>query len=321
MKRLILLNILLIINNFNLFSQSEKTALKVPDNYLIAYNVNAKDSSGDNYEIMIMNADGSDKKNITNHKDVAWTYYAYWDRLFFVSDRDTCYRCYFLYEMNSSGENIKKVSELQLEDSWMSSRNKGKEMVVNGRIGKELRFQLFMINLEDGSFKQITKDTAARYGDPCFSPDGKQIVYSYKKDKRDKNTHEELFVMNADGSAARQLTTYPEDNPSAKEYGYRAGSARWHPTENFISYVSKQDGRHSIYAITPDGKKQWKLIENPQSDGWHDWSSDGKWLVFNNSDNEESQFHISIMNWKTKEQLQLTENQYPAQQSPVFVEK
>ncbi len=321
MKRLILLNILLIMNNSSLFSQSENNELKVPDNYLIAYNVNAKDSSGDNYEIMMMNSNGSDKKNITNHKDVAWTYYSYKDRLYFVSDRDTCHRCFFLYKMDTNGKNIQKISELQLEDSWMSSRNKGKEMIVTGRIGKALRFQLFLLDTENGSFKQITNDTSATYGDPCFSPDGKQIVYSYKKDKRDRNTHEELFVMNSDGTGARQLTTYPEDNPSAKEYGYKAGAARWHPAENFISYVSKQDGRHSIYAIAPDGKKQWKLINNQQSDGWHDWSSDGKWLVYNHSDNEESQFHISIMNWKTKEQLQLTENHYSAQQSPVFVEK
>ena len=73
--------------------------------------------------------------------------------------------------------------------------------------------------------------------------------------------------MNEDGSGLTQLTHYPENNPSAKEYGYRAGSARWHPTENFISYVSLQDGRHSIYAVTPDGRKQWKLIDNPNSEG------------------------------------------------------
>jgi TolB protein len=321
MKRLYFACILLSINIISVYSQPADNQMKLPENYMIAYNVNAKDSTTDNYEIMIMNANGTNKKNLTQHKDVAWTYYAYQDRLFFVSDRDTCYRCYFLYEMNSSGENIKKVTELQLEDSWMSSRNKGKEMVVTGRIGKDVRFQLFMINLADGSFKQITKDTSARYGDPCFSPDGKQIVYSYKKEKRNRNTHEELFLMNSDGTGIRQLTTYPEDNPSSKEYGYRAGAARWHPTENFISYVSKQDGKHSKFAISPDGKKQWKLIDNPESEGWHDWSSDGKWLVYNHSDIEESQFHISIMNWKTKQQKQLTENQFTAQQSPVFVEK
>jgi TolB protein len=108
---------------------------------------------------------------------------------------------------------------------------------------------------------------------------------------------------------------------SAKEYGYKAGSARWHPLENFISYVSKQDGRHSIFAVSPDGKKQWKLIDNPESEGWHDWSPDGKWLVFNSSDNAESQYHITLMNWITREKKQLTDNTYEAQLSPVFIEE
>ena len=127
--------------------------------------------------------------------------------------------------------------------------------------------------------------------------------------------------MNDDGSDMKQLTHYPENNTSAKDYGYRAGAAKWHPTENFISYISLQDGRHSIFAITPDGKKQWKLIDNESSDGYHDWSSDGKWLCFNKSDNEETQYHIMLMNWKTKEQKQLTDDSYKSQLSPVFIER
>ncbi|QQS31118.1 MAG: PD40 domain-containing protein [Sphingobacteriales bacterium] len=288
--------------------------------YRIAYNIHLPDTSKDDWEIFSMNLDGSDKKNISNHPDVAWTYHAYQNRLFFISDRDTCYRCFFLYEMDAEGKNIKKVSALRLEDSWMSSRNNGQELVVTGRKGNQLRHQLFIVNTLTGKYSQITSDTIARYGDPCFSPDGKQIVYSFKQNKRDKATHEELFLMNADGTNSIQLTHYPENNPSAKEYGYRAGSAKWHPTENFISYVSKQDGRHSIFAITPDGKKQWKLIENELSEGWHDWSPDGKWVVFNSSDNEESQYHITLMNWTTKESKQLTDNKFKSQLSPVFVE-
>lgn len=289
-------------------------------NYTIAYNVHIPDTAGDDYDIFTMNMDGSGKKNITNNFDVAWTYYAYKNRLFFISDRDTCYRCFFLYECDSDGKNIRKVSGLQLEDSWMSSRNNGEEMIVTGRTGS-VRYQLFIIKTISGEYTQITNDTAAMHFDPCFSPDGRQIVFSYKKEKRNKAAHEELFIMNDDGTGMTQVTQYPEDNPSAKEYGYRAGASKWHPTENFITYVSKQDGRHSIFAVTPDGKKSWKLTDNTIAEGWHDWSQDGKWLVFNSSDPEETQFHITLMNWVTKEQKQLTDITYKSQLSPVFIEK
>jgi TolB protein len=289
--------------------------------YRIAYNIHVPDTTKDDWEIMTMQMDGSGKKNILNHTDVAWTYHAYENKLFFISDRDTCYRCFFLYSTDADGNGIKKISNLQLEDSWMSSRNKGEELVVSGRIGKAVRFQLFIVNTKTGAYRQITHDTAAMFRDPCFSPDGKSIVLSYQAQKRDRSKHEELFLMNDDGSGMRQLTTYPESNPSAKEYGYKAGSARWHPSENFITYVSKQDGRNSIFAITPDGKKQWKLLQNTASDGWHDWSADGRWLVYNNSDNAETQYHITLMNWKTREQKVLTDKTYKSQLGPVFVKK
>ncbi len=289
--------------------------------YFIAYNIHIPDTTKDDWEVMIMNADGSDKRNLTQHDDVAWTYYAYRDKLYLISDRDTCYRCFFLYETDSSGMSMRKVSDLRLEDSWMSSRNNGEEMVVTGRLGTETRFQLFIVNTESGHFTQITADTAARFGDPCFSPDGSRIVYAFKKNKRDRNSHEELFIMNADGSGSRQLTHYPEENPSAREPGYKAGAPRWHPTEHFISYISFQDGRHQICAVSPDGSRQWKITTGPKGEGWHDWSPDGKWLTYDSSDPDGRQYHIMLMNWKTKEMKQLTDSTYKSQLAPVFVSK
>jgi len=303
-------------------ANSQNSKKETGNQYSIAFNVHVRDTiNKNNYEIITMNMDGSNKKNITNNPDVAWTYYAYKNRLFFISDRDTCFRCFFLYETDVNGNNIKKISDVMIEDSWMSGRNYGEEIVVAGRIGKDIRYQLFIINTKTGAYQQLTNDTEAKYGDPCFSPDGKKIVFYYQKNKRDRKTHEELFMMNDDGSDLTQLTHYPENNPSARDFGYRAGAAKWHPTENFISYISLQDGRHSIFAITPDGKKQWKLIENPLSEGYHDWSSDGKWLTFNKSDVKETQYHIMLMNWKTKEEFQLTDTTYKSQLSPVFIEK
>lgn len=286
---------------------------------MIAYNVHLPDTTKDDWEVFTMNLDGSDKQNVTRHADVAWTYESLEDSLLFISDRDTCYRCYFLYIAGADGSSPRRVTSLQLEDSWMSSRNMGQELVVTGRQGKQVRHQLFIVSMSDGSFRQLTNDTSARYGDPVFSPDGKRIAFSYKKNKRDRSAHEELFIMGDDGSGLKQLTQYPEDNPSAKNYGYRAGAARWHPTEDFISYVSLQDGRHSIFAVSPDGSKQWKLTDHEFAEGWHDWSPDGKWLAFNSSDWEETQYHITLMNWETKEITQLTDTTYKSQQAPVFV--
>lgn len=290
-------------------------------NYRIVYNTLVPDTTKDDWEILSMDCTGNDKRNISRNDDVAWAYMAVDQTLFFISDRDTCYRCFFLYSMDAYGNQVRRVSDLQLEDSWISSGDAGSTMLVSGRIGKTVRYQLFSIDLTTGVYTQITNDTAASFTDPCYSPDGKQVVMSYKKNRRDRRTHEELYIMAADGSGMRQLTQYPEDNISAKDYGYRAGAAKWHPSGQYITYVSKQDGRHSIFAITPDGAKQWKLIDNPESEGWHDWSPDGAWIVYNYSDAFESRYDIGIRNIYTGEFKTLTESTVKTQLGPVFVRK
>lgn len=286
--------------------------------YKIAYNV-LEDTAADNYDIYIMDMNGDNKKNITNTPGVEWVYYAYKDKIFFISDRDTCTRCYFLYEMDADGNNVKKISDLQLEDSWMSSRNNGEELVVTGRIGKDTRSQIFLLKTQDGSYRQITNDTAARYNDPLFLPDEKQIVLRYKPDKRNRDQRTELYLMNDDGTGLKQLTTYPVTDTTAPWHAYHAGPPRWSPAEKCITYQSLQDSACHLYKITADGKSQGRLTNNEQIEGWNDWSSDGNWLVFETFDREQSIFDVYLMNWKTKQLRRLTDH-WKYEQVPVFVE-
>lgn len=298
--------------------------------FRIVYNV-YEDSKTDNYEIYSMNMDGSGKKNLTNTPGVEWVYYAYEDRVFFVSDKDTCHRCYFLYEMDAEGNNKRRISDLQLEDSWMGSRKKGTEMIVLGRIGKAFRNQLFLVNLQDGSYKQITGDTVSTKRDPMFLPGGKQVVLAYRPDKALRNTvPDELWKFDleeqADGSVQLsktgiQLTHFPAGDTSTQWYEYHAGPAQWNPAEKLISYMSKQDGQTQIHAVISDGKKQWQLTEKGQlSSGWHSWSPDGKWLAMDRSTHEGKEFDIYLMDYESKRLMRLTEDS-KSEMAPVIVKK
>jgi TolB protein len=300
-------------------AQSNQGTSEVRAKTFVAYNILDTASTRNNWEIMAVDMDGGQPVNLTQHKDVAWTYTSYKNKLYFVSDRDTCFRCFFLYEKNAFDDEPRKVSALQLEDSYMSTRNKGTEMVVSGRIGKSVRYQLFIIDIVNGSFKQITNDTAAMYRDPCFSPDGKKIVCAYQKNKRDRSAHEELYIMDADGKNFKQLTEYPTDNPSFKENGYKAGPPRWHPSGKFISYASLQDGGNKIFKIKPDGSGNELLIGDTLQACFHDWSPDGKWLAYDSTDKEEQQYQIMLWNSETGEKKQLTTALFKSQLGPVFI--
>lgn len=296
------------------------SAQKALKKYKIAYNV-LENREKDDYEVYTMNPDGSGKTNLTRHPDVAWTYYAYGKKIFWISDRDTCHRCYFLYESDAAGQHVRKVSNLQLEDSWMSSRNDGAELIVSGRIGKTIRSQLFSIDTRTGISRQITSDTAARYNDPVFSPDGKQIVYRYKKHKRNRDEITELWIADADGANPKQLTHYSTGDTSAQWHSYHAGPPHWNAALNMITYQSLQKGKYRLFAISPDGKKQFEIEDFPTNLGasWHDWTPDGRWLAVELFENE-SPGDIYLLDWKTKKLKQLTDG--PGyEQSPVWVKK
>lgn len=300
-------------------SGEESNKVNEPE-YAIAYNVLLNDST-DNYEVFTMNMDGSDKKNITNLGGVEWTYYSYEDKLYFISDKDTCQRCaYFLYESDYKGNNRRKVSDIPLADSWMSSRNNGSEFIVRPNTKMDSAFYII-----DNKGKQIQKIETGlpNFSDPLFINNGSQIVFrgGSKKSKREPEYKEELYLINSDGTGLKQLTHYPTSDTTAPWWAYKAGPPKLHPTEKFISYQSYQNGKYSLYAITIDGKKQWKLTENQEDEGWHNWSPDGKWLAIEIFDNAQTQFHIGLMNWKTKEMKVITDTSFQYQQSPNFVLK
>ncbi|MEQ9426931.1 MAG: hypothetical protein RJQ09_21085 [Cyclobacteriaceae bacterium] len=299
-------------------SCQEQKPQKREAEYRIAYNVYLPDSSGENYDIFIMNLDGSDKRNITNHQDIAWVYSSTPDKLLFLSDRDSSYRSFSFYSMDHEGGQVTKISDFLLRDSWLGSRKNGTEFIVNPSPKIDSVFHI----IDDKGELLSRVDTQLPFAsDPTFSPDGKQIAFrgALKKSKREPSFNEAIYVMKDDASDLNRITKYPESDTTANWFDYRAGAPRWHPSGDFISFQSFQKGKYSLWAVSMDGSEQWKLTENPQNEGWHHWSPDGKWLVIELFDNDQTQFHIGLMEWKTKELQILTDSSFKYQQAPVFV--
>jgi TolB protein len=295
------------------------------EKYLIAYNTFEPDSiAEDNWEIRILDPEDSllTSKNIINHPDVAWTYLAHENQIYFISDRDTAYRHFFLYVMNSDGSGVKKLSDLRLEDSWMGIDPTRNEMIVSARPETKIRHQLFLINLKNGSFSPVANDTSFRFQDPVFSPDGTQIAFVKSPKTKIEGVFPEVYLMNRDGSQQKRLTHFPENDPAASSYGYKAGALKWHPTENFISYASSRGTETFIFGVSPDGTQNWQISKGDKREVYHDWSPDGNWLTFEQyQDTVSKQYHIVLMNWKTKESRILTDTLIKTQLAPVFVKK
>lgn len=286
--------------------------------YRIAYNVLLNDST-ENYEVFIMDLNGENNQNLTNWDGVEWTYVAHGDDIYFISDKDTAYRNYFLYKMKPDGSGKKRISDVRLADSWQSTRKQGTEIIVMPHRSVDTAF--YILDTTGTRIKRLPIQFP-QYGDPVFSPDGSQIVFraSPLPFKRGLSRGDELYRMNADGSDVMQLTRYPPSDTTAAWHRYHAGPPRWNAGENFITYQSWQNGKYALYAIDPDGTNQRKLTDLEWNEGWHDWSPDGRYLAIEIFDTEQTQFHIGLMDWRTKEFKVLTDSTYTYQQAPVFVE-
>ena len=82
----------------------------------------------------------------------------------------------------------------------------------------------------------------------------------------------EVWVANADGSSATQLTSASGTDRSP----------RWSPDGTRISFASERDasGNSEIYVMNADGSGQRRLTVNPARDRLSTWTADGTQIVY-----------------------------------------
>ena len=111
--------------------------------------------------------------------------------------------------------------------------------------------------------------------DAAWSPDGGRIAFTRNEDTGEalKYTHDDVFVMDADGSDVRQVTPDKE--------GRSLSQPAWSPDGRQLVYVdggstsSAVASRYgSLFVIEDDGSGDRRLTSSPDADP--DWSPDGR---------------------------------------------
>ena len=141
--------------------------------------------------------------------------------------------------------------------------------------------EIYVMNANGGAAHPLTgittgKPFSADVEAPAWSPSGKQIVFAVHNSKLgDPANQRALFVINADGSAQRQLTPWSLNG---------GGRLDWSPDGKLILFrvAGAKKAHGNIYTVHPDGSglKQLTHYPAPKAVSSGSFSPDGKWITF-----------------------------------------
>lgn len=108
--------------------------------------------------------------------------------------------------------------------------------------------------------------------DPQISPDGKKVIYvrNFKDIMTDRN-HSNLWIVNADGTQNRPLTSGNQSDVAP----------RWSPDGKKIVFLSNmQDDKMKLFLMWMDTREIFALTNTSQTPGNVAWSNGGEQLAF-----------------------------------------
>jgi Tol biopolymer transport system component len=194
-----------------------------------------------NWEIYVMNSDGSGLTNITNNpgsdEDQAWL----------PDGRIIFSRGGNIFVINSDGSGIQELTV----GTWPFLSPDGTRFVFF----RDDSCCMWLMN-SDGSSLTLLSDKLGSYtrSGRKWSPNSQKIAF--EADLRDYDSIRQIYVVNADGSGFMPLTSHP---------GLNAQPA-WSPNGQKIAFVSSRDGNDEIYVMNADGSEQMRLTDRPDFD-------------------------------------------------------
>lgn len=240
------------------------------------------------FEIYVMNADGSNVTQIThnavNEFDPFWSPDG--RQLAFGRCEATC----DVIVMKPDGRGERVLVHDGFPSAW--SPNGKRIAFASSRDGDD---EVYIINADGSGLTQVTHNDVGDFP-TAWSPDGKRILF-----QSDRDGDRDFYVMNVNGSRVRQLT----DDPASDE-GDRAG---WSPDGRRIVFSSRRDGDDlDIFVMNADGSRVRQLTQNDFiEDDDPVWSPDGQHIAFHSTRDGDEE--IFVMNADGSNPIQLTFNE------------
>ena len=201
------------------------------------------------------------------------------------------YDSYDIFVADFNGKIVKQLTNTVGYDAEGTISPKGDKIIFTSTRNGDI--DLYTMNIDGSDVKQITHEVGYD-GGACFSPDGSKIVWRASRPQTPEElkeykdllaqglvmpTHMELFVANADGSDAHQVT--------------HLGKANWAPafTPDSKKIVFASDYEYergfpfNLYLVNLDGTGLERISHDGSFDAFPMFSPDGKKFIFSSNRN------------------------------------
>ncbi len=242
-----------------------------------------------NAEIYVMDADGGNQVNLTNHP--AYDGIPDWSpdgtKIAFVSTRNG--DAAQIYVMEADGKNpIRLTDGLRHKSAPDWSPDGGKiAFTVHPDFRDDVVHHIDVMDA-DGKNRERLEDFAE---EPSWSPDGREIAFASQR--ADGERHD-IYVIGADGQGLRRVT-------HELWGGFRPAFS---PDGKRIAYMASDESFFHIFAVGVDGENRVRLTHKQQNHGDPAWSVSGRRIAYSVWDNDgPSTIHLMTADGKYLKQL------------------
>lgn len=252
-----------------------------PDRSRIVF-TSTRDHEGDgsdNFEIYVMEADGSAQTRLTANEALegnpVWS--ADGESILFARRSVSGGDRFELALMSNEGGEPETVLEIDGYGSGAFSPDGSQVAFTRCHDERRALDCEIWVAEADGSSARLLVDSRGRDGDVAWSSDGTRIAFTSDRDRNGRcffhdcwGHNGEIYVMNADGSDPKRLTEDPGDDqfPTWSPDGSRIAFAGLRDVEGA---VDAPEENYEIYVMRDDGSDVRRLTDNTSWD-WHpDW--------------------------------------------------